>query len=191
MLVTICARYEKNPSRTLGVIDRAQHAWRTEGQTNGQTNEVQPIYPPPPTISWGYNAILFQCQSYLLKCTWICRMLMSVILPSLQCIICKKITAINRYADGAFFWWRIFLCTSTPPIATNVDHKCVFLSSQPEVVLGVPPNKYHTKQSSIVVCSETTHYLSQWSLLIYHTLRNMHQWNKHHNLYNLHCQHCA
>ena len=51
MLLIICTKYGKNPSWT---VDATGRTWKVNGQTDGQTDRVNPIYPPN-FVAGGYN----------------------------------------------------------------------------------------------------------------------------------------
>ena len=52
-------KYERDPTRTVGAIERTRDAGQTDGQTDGrmdrQTDGVKPIYPPTTSFCWGYD----------------------------------------------------------------------------------------------------------------------------------------
>ena len=57
MLRDTIYKYETDPTRTVGATERTRDAGRTDRRTDGWTDGVKPIYPPPPTTSLcvGYN----------------------------------------------------------------------------------------------------------------------------------------
>ena len=54
-LLNKMCKYEMDPTRTVGAIERTRDAGRTEGQTDGRTDGVKPIYSPTTSLCGGYN----------------------------------------------------------------------------------------------------------------------------------------
>ena len=69
MVVIICAKYGKNPSRTVDVTERTRHAGRKDGERNrwSETN----IPPTPPQQLWCAEGVisLKLCSAYVIE-TW-------------------------------------------------------------------------------------------------------------------------
>ena len=45
-------KYKMDPTRTVGTTERTRDAEQMDGQTDGRTDQVKPIYPPT-TLLWG------------------------------------------------------------------------------------------------------------------------------------------
>ena len=69
-----CVKFHKNPKSRLGGValtrymDDGQMDRRTDGWTDGRTNRVIPVYPPPNFVSGGYTKkYLVSSRTYIFK----------------------------------------------------------------------------------------------------------------------------